>query len=186
MGFRVRLLSAVLLVLAIVAPPVAGAAQRPALGHRTAAGSAVAHVKARAPLALAVTVARRYWGATPCHGQIEVITRRPLPPGLGADSDAWVTFGTSLGANDLAAPASGYTDCTIALGRLRWPTRASMSQDWDMLCMTVTHEFGHLLGHAHDSSSGSVMAPIFRDYTSEPQICRTARPRSASARGLHR
>jgi hypothetical protein len=125
---------------------------------------------------LAAFVARQYWGVTPCHGQVQILTRQPLPTGLEHDSDAWVTFGSSLGANDLAAPASTYTSCTIAFGRARWPTAAAMRQDWDMLCMTMTHEMGHLLGRAHDRTPGSVMAPVFVDYSDEPQLCRTTRP----------
>lgn len=126
---------------------------------------------------LARTIGERYWGAVPCQGQITVLARRALSPGLDAKADAWVTFDTPLGANNLAAPASSYTHCTIALARSRWPTTGSMRADWDMLCMTMTHELGHLLGRQHDLTPGSVMAPIFTDYSGEPAACRAARPR---------
>jgi hypothetical protein len=128
------------------------------------------------PVALATSIAGRYWGAVPCGGRIKILVQQPVPALVQHDADAWVSFGSSLGPNNLAAPASTYTSCTVALGRFRWPTTASMSQDWDMLCMTVTHEFGHLLGHAHDPTPGSVMNPVFTNYSSEPRLCRTARP----------
>ncbi len=148
-----------------------------ALAATLLCGFAPAASARQTPTKLAMTLAHRYWGATPCGGQITVSERQTLPTGLDASSDAWVTFGTPFGDNNLTAAASTFTRCTIDLGRVRWPSRTSRVQDWDMLCMTVIHEYGHLLGHAHDLTPGSVMAPVFTDYSSEPRICRTSRPR---------
>ncbi len=165
MGLLLRLLCAAALVAVLSGPATASAAQRPTTA-----------------VDLALKVAHRYWGATACQGHIRVATRQRLPAGLGRDSDAWVTFGSALGANNLTAPASSYTACRIALTGSRWPTRASLNEDWDMLCMTITHEYGHLLGHDHETETGSVMVPVFSDYSSEPSLCSTVRPRSAPAR----
>ena len=172
MGFLLRLLCASALVAALAGPASATAAPGPAKAGR-GAGKTVA---------LALRVAKRYWGDSACQGKVAVAPRQALIAGLGPDSDAWATFGSALGANNLAAPAAGYTACTIALTRARWPTRASMTEDWDMLCMTITHEYGHLLGHGHETEAGSVMLPVFSDYSSEPSLCSTVRPRSAPAR----
>jgi hypothetical protein len=157
-----------------VAASLAGAVL--AVGAGTAIGAVAPAAKNETPLVLAASVAARYWGAVPCQGQIKIVAQQTVPAHVRGDSDAWVTFTSSLGANNLAAPAAGYAQCTIALGRSRWPTTATMRQDWDMLCMTMTHEFGHLLGHPHSALPGSIMAPVFTNYSSEPQLCRTNRP----------
>ena len=125
---------------------------------------------------MAADAAARYWGAVPCGGQVKLVARRPLAPGLGPNTGAWVTFDTPLGANNLSAPASSYRNCTIAFARHRWPTTASMRADWGIFCATMTHELGHLLGHAHEETRGSVMVPVFSDYSSVPAVCKAARP----------
>ena len=177
-----RLLTTVLLAGALLAgtltvPTAVGAARPTAKSHLWAKGTT--------PLRAAATVARRYWGALPCSGQIKVLARRPLPAGLGPASDAWVTFDSSLGKNNLAAPASSYSNCAIAFARWRWPTSTSMREDWDLFCTTMTHELGHLLGHSHDSTRGSVMAPAFTDHSSVPPICRATRPARSADTAHH-
>ena len=141
--------------------------------------TAAAKSRAISPIALASSIAERYWGAVPCQGKIKILIAQRSPHILGQDADAWVTFSSSMGANNLAAPASTYTNCAVSLGRWRWPTVATMVPDWDMLCMTMTHEYGHLLGHPHNTIPGNVMNPVFTNYTSEPQLCRTDRPSGA-------
>jgi len=174
-----RILAAAAIVAGLAAPATAGAAERGAESHRTPARTVASQAKTSTPLRAALAVGRRYWGAVPCNGQIKVVARRPLAPGVHSGADAWVTFDSPLGANNLAAPASSYTNCAIALGRRRWPTSASMSEDWDMLCTLMIHEMGHLLGRPHDLTRGSVMVPAFTDGSSVPSICRTTRPRTA-------
>jgi hypothetical protein len=161
-----RVLAAAVISAALVGPATAGAAQP-------------------TPLDVAAGVGARYWGAVPCGGQVKVLARRRLAAGLDAATDAWVTFDTPLGANNLTAPAGTYTNCTIVFARRRWPTAASMRADWGIFCATMTHELGHLLGHQHDETPGSVMAPVFTDYSSVPASCRAARP-ARTARRSHR
>ncbi|HEY2141496.1 MAG TPA: matrixin family metalloprotease [Solirubrobacteraceae bacterium] len=141
--------------------------------HRARAHGRLA---SRDPVGLARSVAVRYWGAVPCGGQVAVHADQSLVPGLDPNTDGWVTFDSSLGPNNPAAPASTYTHCTVSLAHWQWPTRAAMESDWNMFCLTVVHEMGHLLGHPHSLASGSVMAPVFTDESSVPTICRTTRP----------
>jgi Matrixin len=136
------------------------------------------------PVALATTLAERYWGATPCAGRIAVLVDQPLPAGMEPTTDGWVTFESSLGADDLQAPASTYSACTISLAHWQWPTRLEMAGDWKMFCLTVVHEMGHLLGHPHSLAPGSVMAPVFTNESNVPPICSDASAQVEAAAGL--
>jgi hypothetical protein len=160
-----RILAAAVLAATLAVAATAGSAQ-----------GAGRKAKAPTPLAAAAAVGRHYWGAVPCKGQVKVVAQRSVPAGLDPTTDAWVTFDSALGANNLGAPASSYSNCTIGFARWRWATSASMLEDWDIFCTTMIHEIGHLLGHTHDLTPGSVMAPVFTDHSSVPPLCRATRP----------
>ncbi len=155
------------------------AADRHAVARRAALGS----LAARDPATLATSLAERYWGAVPCGGTVAVLENQPLAAGMAAQTDGWVTFESSLGANDLDAPAATYTLCTISLAHWQWPTDRRIAADWNMFCLTVVHEMGHLLGHPHSTVPGSVMAPVFTDESSVPAICRAYRVQVEAAGG---
>ncbi len=150
--------------------PTASRSHRHASGRRVTPAS-LASVKSRDPLSTAAAIAQRYWGATPCAGQVKIVANSLLAPGLDPSTDAWVTFDSSLGADNLSAPASTYTNCVITLAHWQWATRAQMESDWGMFCLTMIHEMGHLLGHMHSLTAGSVMAPVFTGDASVPAIC---------------
>jgi Matrixin len=188
-----RLLLSAWLAAALLLPAAAGAQQAPAAKRSGSAAStkrvaahraAVDKLAARDPAAFAATLAERYWNAVPCGDQVAVLAAQPLPAGTDSTTDGWVTFESSLGADDLQAPAGTYTGCTISLARWQWPTRARQAGDWNMLCLTVVHEMGHLLGHPHSLAPGSVMAPVFTDEQDVPTICRENRVLVETGAGL--
>ena len=179
-----RLLTTLTLAAALLFPAAAGAATA---GAHHSPAQAATHAKLsvqqasleklarRGPVALATAVAELYWHAVPCGGQIRVVGNLPVPSSLEYDTDAWVTFNSSLGQNDLEAPAGTYTNCTISLASWQWPTQGAMEDDWNMFCLTVTHEVGHLLGYKHTLTPGAVMAPVFTNESNVPEVCRATR-----------
>ncbi len=138
---------------------------------RRASALRLASVTSRDPVATAAAVAERFWGATPCGGQITIAADSPLATGLESGTDGWVTFNSSLGPDRLDAPASTYTECTISLAHWQWATWTDMESDWGMFCLTMTHEMGHLLGYKHTLRPGSVMNPVFTNDSDVPAAC---------------
>jgi Matrixin len=174
-----RSISVLLTGFLILACPVASMADTGHRGFNTRparARQASLHRLQRAEqlveISTALSTAEAYWRAVPCDGNIVVTAGMALPTGMAADTDAWVTFGSSLGDDNLAAPASSYTACRIGIARWQWPTAATIRGDWGMFCLTITHEVGHLLGLPHSLVPGSVMAPVFVGESSVPELCR--------------
>jgi len=169
------LLGAVVTFVALVLVPASIAGPASASSIRTAGTHhwpvRLAAVGSRNPVTTALAIAEGYWGAVPCAGQIALVANRPLAPGLDQTTDGWVTFDSSLGADNLDASAASYTGCTISLAHWRWPSPIAMEQDWGIFCLTVIHETGHLLGHKHSLTPGSVMAPVFTSSVNVPPVC---------------
>jgi hypothetical protein len=165
----IALLTVAVLVPASVASAASAAASRTSKTYQVR--TARASVTSRNPVTTAFAIAEGYWGAVPCAGQVKIVANRPLAPGLDPSTDGWVTFGSSLGADNLGAPASTYNHCPISLAHWQWASWTQMETDWGMFCLTVIHETGHLLGQKHSLVPRSVMAPVFTNYANVPAVC---------------
>ncbi len=77
--------------------------------------SAASVAGAATPQALAVSIAQQHWAASPCDGDVKILTRQRG----GGGHDAWVTFATPIGDNNLSADAATYTELR------RSPSRAT-------------------------------------------------------------
>jgi hypothetical protein len=168
------LISTALAAAALLPVTAASAASAPQVAkphgtHR--AQTTRAPVDSRNPVSTALALAEGYWHAVPCAGKITVRANSPLAHGLDSSTDGWVTFNSSLGPDNLDAPADTYTSCTISLAHWQWASWRDMEGDWGMFCLTVVHEMGHLLGHKHSLKPGSVMAPVFTSDANVPAVC---------------
>lgn len=168
-----RLLTAALIAAAMLtfASPASAQTSHSHKATQRHRATTVASVNSRNPVATATAIAEGFWGAVPCGGQITVVAGSPLAPGMQSGTDGWVTFNSSLGADNLDAPASTYTACTISLAHWQWANWTAIEGDWGMFCLTVTHEMGHLLGHKHTLRPGSVMNPVFTNDSDVPAAC---------------
>jgi hypothetical protein len=125
-------------------------------------------------VALAERAAEKFWGNTPCDGQIAVSWQQitPSPAQPGTEVEAWVTFQTPLGELDFAAAPSTYTACTVYISMNVWPTYASTIAAYPQFCQMMIHEFGHFQGYADSMSypPSDIRYPLLTD-TNLPALC---------------
>jgi len=97
----------------------------------------------RAELHDALAVAAQKWGA--------VCTAPPTAHLRGLRSD---TLGMATWDGMWDVPSDERDGCRILLN-------SHKGWDWDRLCTTVVHEWGHLAGHGHSDEPGSPMDPSY-------------------------
>jgi hypothetical protein len=127
-----------------------------------AAGPSARFVATSPTIVQAERVARAYWGADPCHGSVTIRWVRQA-----ADINALSTWASPT--TDPYGDPDANADCKIDLN----PVAAL---PWPKFCTVVVHEFGHLLGHDHDSRRGQLMSEI---YTTPVAACAAPTARRA-------
>src|SRR3954454_14061550 len=121
----------------------------------------------------AAEVAKSYWHATPCAGEVAVSWSAMAPS----------TNATSTWANPVdaySAPEQN-SQCSILFN-------SALTWDWTRFCSILVHEYGHLTGHPHAADPGDVMYAFYVKPVAECQAApaqpATAPDLTASAAGL--
>jgi hypothetical protein len=125
------------------------------------------------PLKLAESTADTYWGQPPCGGSVQVQWQQNVPSSAisGSEVEAWVSFDTSIGMDNFAAPASQFTDCVLNINSNLWTSSASVIEGYPWFCQMIIHEFGHLTDHQHVTDPANVMYPVFTEWNM-PAACK--------------
>lgn len=128
------------------------------------------------PLALAQRAAEQFWGNAPCAGRITVQWQQDSPPAAiaGTEVEAWVNFQTPGGALDFAAPPSSYSQCTVYVSQIVWPSYASTVQAYPQFCQMMVHEYGHFEGYPDSTTAyppSDIRYPVLTE-ANLPVVCR--------------
>lgn len=100
----------------------------------------------------------------------------------GTEVEAWVNFQTPGGALDFAAPPSTYTQCTIYISQIVWPSYAATVQAYPQFCQMMVHEYGHFEGYADSTAypSTDIRYPVLTE-ANLPAVCRYEPSQDAAA-----
>ena len=146
-----------------------------ALGASAALGALAARAAVPNSLGLAQRTAEEFWGNAPCAGQVAVQWQLNSPPAAipGTEVEAWVNFQTPGGQLDFAASPSTYTQCTVFISQIVWPSYATTVQAYPQFCQMMVHEYGHFEGYADSTTypSTDIRYPILTE-ANLPAVCR--------------
>jgi len=99
-----------------------------------------------APVQAATDVAKTYWQATPCAGNVTITWMA-----LSESTNATSTWANPVGQYD--APEQN-SNCQIAFN-------SALTWDWTRFCSILVHEYGHLDGKPHSTDAADVMYPYY-------------------------
>ena len=133
-GARLRTLIAAVFVSTVALSATSGAQAATPSAQRLAADGSWTR---------AYDTALRYWGKTPCSGQVAASW-----DSLDRDLNALASWATHPGAS-----ADTFTNCSVRFN-------ADVEWDYATYCTVAIHEVGHLLGHEHSNEDGNVMSHV--------------------------
>jgi len=149
---------------ACTAATASGAPTRPApaaLSARVPARAGDAS-QSTSPVALAVRLAERYWGGTPACGTPRILSSAHELPAARYEATTGPEPGGGVVEMWTVVPA-----CTITINTSIWGSWRQDDESFQWFCDAMTHEVGHLFGHADGGQTdpASVTYP-FLDGTS--------------------
>lgn len=128
-----RLLLTVILATTLLLPAYASAATRAREPAKTSTN----------PVALSLRLAERYWHGVPACGTPTIVTSSQQLP----DSD-YERVTSPEPAGSVVEMWTDVQTCTITINASLWPGWHQEDESFQWFCDAMTHEVGHLFGHA--------------------------------------
>ena len=150
----VRFLCTVVLATALLIPASADAQTgKTGLHH----GSTVTHpVRTKRattdPVALALQLAEQYWHGVPACGAPTIATSPQQLP-----NSVYETVTNPEPANSVVEMWTEVQKCTITINASLWPSWRADDESFQWFCDAMTHEVGHLFGHADAGQTNAAL-----------------------------
>ena len=141
-----RLLIIIALASALLIPASADAQGAGRSSHRRASSAthrASVQPASTNPVALSLKLAEQYWHGVPACGTPTIVTSPQQLP-----NSVYETVTNPEPANSVVEMWTEVQRCTITINASLWPSWHADDESFQWFCDAMTHEVGHLFGHA--------------------------------------